>query len=111
MRFAIPTAAAVALAAFASTASAQQPIDLPPPSAPPIVVTAPPRVVVTAPPAVVVQRPPVVVVAPPPIYPAYGVTIARPGLTIGIGSPYPAYGYYGRPYYGHGYGHYHHYHR
>jgi hypothetical protein len=67
---------------------------------------------VTAPP-VVVQRAPVVVVAPPPVVPGFGVTIARPGLTIGIGNAYPAYGYYPRPYYArpYGYGHYHHHHR
>lgn len=95
MRFVIPCLTVVALTV--STASAQQPVEV-------VVPSSPPPVVVAAPP-VVVQRP--VVVVPPPVYPGFGLTIARPGLTIGIGSGYPAYGYYARPYYG-GYGHYHH---
>ena len=89
-------AAALVLAVSGPSASAQPPVELVSPGAAPVLVSPPPVVVVTAPPVLVAR--PVVVVAPP-VYPA--VTVVRPGLGVTIGGAYPAYGFYGRPYYGH----------
>ncbi|AMV30000.1 hypothetical protein VT84_36745 [Gemmata sp. SH-PL17] len=92
-------AAALALVVSGSSASAQPPVELVSP--PPAVVVSPPPVLVSPAP-VIVAAPPVVVARPVIVAPAYpAVTVVRPGFGVTIGNVYPAYGYYGRPYYGH----------